>query len=175
MYPKVFNTFEQYKKIGVKFLAKLLRELTLSILTAPDSEYNIHSVDPKDGILLVTKISNSWIQQFMDSQNVVLLSQRGRLVCSPSKELHIEMQTAYHMGVLHRGFLSGIFQEHLMENLDETHFVVNLDNGKTLGFRGDTTVKYADVVSGIESMTLVVRISGGASFHHRSSYDYFHK
>ena len=45
-----------------------------------------------------------------------------------------------------------------MENLDETHFVVNLDNGKTLGFRGDTTVKYADVVSGRESITLVVRI-----------------
>jgi len=57
------------------------------------------------------------------------------------------MQTAYHMGVLHRGFLSGILQKHLMENLDETHFVVNLDNGKTLGFRGDTTVKYADVDS----------------------------
>ena len=47
-----------------------------------------------------------------------------------------------------------------MENLDENHFVVHLDNGKTLGFRGDTTVKYADVVSRGESMTLV-RISGG--------------
>jgi hypothetical protein len=30
-----------------------------------------------------------------------------------------------------------------------------------LGFRGDTTVKYADVVSGGDSMTIVVRISGG--------------
>ena len=48
-----------------------------------------------------------------------------------------------------------------METLDETHFVVNLDNGMTLGFRGDTTIKYADVVSEGESMTLVVRISGG--------------
>ena len=47
-----------------------------------------------------------------------------------------------------------------MENVDETHFVVNLDNSRTLGFRGDTTVKYAEVVSGGESMTMVIRISG---------------
>jgi hypothetical protein len=47
-----------------------------------------------------------------------------------------------------------------MENLDETHFVVNLDNGHTLGFRGDTSVTYAEVVSGRDSMTMVVRISG---------------
>jgi hypothetical protein len=48
-----------------------------------------------------------------------------------------------------------------IENIDETHFVVNVDNGRTLGFRGDTTIKYADVVSSGDSMTMVVRISGG--------------
>ena len=49
----------------------------------------------------------------------------------------------------------------MIENVDETHFVVNLDNDRTLGFRGDTTVKYVEVVSGGESMTMVIRISGG--------------
>jgi hypothetical protein len=48
-----------------------------------------------------------------------------------------------------------------MENLDEMHFVVNLDNGHTLGFWGDISVTYAEVVSGGDSMTMVVRISGG--------------
>lgn len=48
-----------------------------------------------------------------------------------------------------------------MENVDETHFVINMDNGRSLGFRGDSTVKYANVVAGGESITLVVRISGG--------------
>ena len=48
-----------------------------------------------------------------------------------------------------------------MENVDETHFVINLDNNRTLGFRGDTTVKYAKVVFGGDSMTIVIRISGG--------------
>jgi hypothetical protein len=40
----------------------------------------------------------------MDVHNIVLLSQRGRLICSIEKELQIEMGTTYHLGVLQRGF-----------------------------------------------------------------------
>ena len=105
----------------------------------------------------------------MDSYNIVLLFQCGRLICSPDKELQIEMQTAYHLGVLQRRFLSREFNENLMENLNETHFVVNLDNGRTLGFPEDTIVKYAEVVSSGESMTMVVRNSEEALCHNRSS------
>ena len=51
-----------------------------------------------------------------------------------------------------------------MKSLDETHFVINLDYGKIPGFCGNTTVKYANVVSGGESMILIVRTSGGCHF-----------
>ena len=133
--------------------------MAISILVALDFIFTANSVDPKDNVLLISKIMHNWMNQFMDSHNIVLLSQRGRLTCSPEKELQIEMETAYHLGILQRGFASEEFDENLMENLDETHFVVNLDNGRTLGFRGDTTVKYAKVVPGGESMTMVVCIS----------------
>ena len=63
--------------------------------------------------------------------------------------------------MLQRGFQTRIFNENLIKNIDETYFVINMDNGRTLGFRGDTTIKYVDVVSGGDSMTMVVRISGG--------------
>ena len=76
----------------------------------------------------------------MDVHNIVLLSQRGRLTCSIENELQIEMGIAYHLGVLQRGFQSREFDENVMENLDETYFVVNLDNGHTLGFWGDISV-----------------------------------
>jgi hypothetical protein len=51
----------------------------------------------------------------------------------------------------------------MVENADETHLVVNMDNGRTLGMIGDEDVKYADVVSGGTGMTRLVRISGGKS------------
>ena len=97
----------------------------------------------------------------MHVQNIVLLSQTGHLTCSPQKEIQIERNIVHHLGVLKRGFDSGLFDENLMENIDETHFVVNMDNGRTLGFRGDTSTKYTEVVFGGDSMTLVVQISGG--------------
>ena len=40
-----------------------------------------------------------------------------------------------------------------------------MDNGKTLGFRGDDNVKYADVVSAGVGMTMVVRLTGGPHMH----------
>ena len=92
--------------------------------------------------------------------NIVLLSQSGRLTCSPKKECEIKMHTAFNLGVLHRGFLSGAFDKNLMENIDKTYFVVNMNNGRILGFRGDTSVSYTEVVSGGHSMTMVIRISG---------------
>ena len=145
----------------VKFSSQLLRELAISILIAPYSIFTTNSIDLKDKVLLISKITHNWMNQFMDSHNIVLLSQRMCLTCSPKKKLQIEMENAYHLDILQRRFVSGESDEKLMENLDETHFVVNLDNGCTLGFRGDSTVKYAKVVSGGESMTMVVRISGG--------------
>jgi hypothetical protein len=161
LYPNLFVAFEYLKRSAIKFSAKLLYELALSVLLGPDSIFTEQSWDPKDNKLLTKKICYSWIQQFMDVHNIVLLSQRGRLTCSVEKELQIEMGTTYHLGVLQRGFQSGKFDGNVMENIDETHFVVNLDNGHILGFRGDTSVTYAKVVSGGDSMTMVVRISGG--------------
>jgi hypothetical protein len=55
----------------------------------------------------------------------------------------------------------GEYNENYIENVDEMHFVMNTDNGKTLGFRGDQVVKYVDVVSGGGTMTMVVCITGG--------------
>ena len=70
----------------------------------------------------------------MHVHNIILLSQRGCLIYSPEKELQIERSTVYHLGILKRGFETQLFDENLMENIDETHFVVNMDNGRNLGF-----------------------------------------
>jgi hypothetical protein len=145
----------------VKFSSKLLIELALSVLLDPISIFTTQSRNPKDNRFFIEKLNHSWVQQFMDIHNIVLLSQRGKLSCSLEKEIQIEMQIAHYLSVLQRDFQTGIFDENLIENIDETHFVINIDNGRTLGFRGDTTVKYADVVSSGNSMTMVVRISKG--------------
>ena len=60
-----------------------------------------------------------------------------------------------------RGFRSGERIEDNKENADETHSVIDIDNGQTLGFSGDEVVIYAEAVSGGGGMTMVAKIIGG--------------
>lgn len=51
--------------------------------------------------------------------------------------------------------------ENDIENADETHFIIKVDNGRTLGFFRDKEVNYVDILSGSEGFKVVVRNSGG--------------
>ena len=121
------------------------------------------------------EITHSFIQNFMVKNNIVYQMQSGRLSWSPDKESHVQMLIAFHLGVVQRGFLSKEYHEDYIENVDETYFVINVDNGRTLGFRGDQVVKYADVVSGGEAMTMVVRITRGRRATIKPPHDHLYK
>jgi hypothetical protein len=161
LYEALLVEFERLKKAGVKFSLAILQEVAMVILSSQGSAFGMDYRDPKDGYLISAKINKRWMQCFMDANSIVLFRQTGRMVCSSEKELQIEMLTAYHLGELYQGFVSGLYHEDYIENVDETHFVINFQNGRILGFRGDAEQKYADVVSGGEAMTMVVRITGG--------------
>ncbi len=55
--------------------------------------------------------------------------------------------------------------ENHIENADETHFVFNMDNGRTVGFRSQEHVRYADVTSRNEGIAMMVRINRGKDAH----------
>lgn len=80
---------------------------------------------------------------------------------SSGKLEEIEKKVPYHLGCVKRALDSGELNENFVENADETHFIVNLDNDRTLEVMGDNNVKYADVVSGRDPMTMIVRITSG--------------
>jgi hypothetical protein len=73
----------------------------------------------------------------------------------------VKMLTAFHLAVVQRAFLSREYNENYIENVDETHFVINMDNGKALRFCGNQAVKCATMVFVGETMTMVVCITGG--------------
>ncbi|KAL0229044.1 hypothetical protein GEMRC1_013664 [Eukaryota sp. GEM-RC1] len=125
--------------------------------------FNQHYVDPNDPLekRIIDKINIRWTQFMMECHNIVPRTQSGKLMVGPKKQQEIERAVAFHLGELKRGFDSEELSDNLMVNFDETHFIINSDNGKTLGFVGDDKVRYSDVVSGGEGMTMVVRIVGG--------------
>ncbi|SPQ96949.1 unnamed protein product (mitochondrion) [Plasmodiophora brassicae] len=160
LYGELLSEFDRLRKAGVKFSPGLLIQLSKGILEESDHpEFTKHySVNGKP---IVDSLTTRWIQHFMAAKNIVPRAQCGKLKISDEHQERINKLVSYHLGVIARGFESGELDENLIENWDETHFVINMDNGKTLGFRGDTEVKYADVVSGGIGMTMVVRLTGG--------------
>nr|PNR52749.1 hypothetical protein PHYPA_009124 [Physcomitrium patens] len=102
------------------------------------------------------KKASDW---FIGKCNIVGKKQTGKLMVHPDRQAHIDKTIVFHLGQVKRDFENGPVSEDFGENVDETHFVVNMDNGKTLGFRGDDSVKNTNVVSGGQGMTMIVHLS----------------
>lgn len=161
LYRDLRSEFERLRAAGLKFNATVLKTHAIAMISEANAGSPYHRSLEFGGKPIARKITIRWVQHFMRHQKIVLRAQTGKLQVSPQKELQIEKAVAFHLGALKRGFGSGLLNEDNIENADETHFVFNMDNGKTLGFVGDKHVKYADVVSGGEPITLMVRLSGG--------------
>lgn len=65
--------------------------------------------------------------------------QCGRKQLSPEKEALIEKEMAFHIDQLKRGFEDGIFAGVTMENMDETHFTIDMGMAKHSASRATPT------------------------------------
>ena len=97
----------------------------------------------------------------MERNKIVSRSQTSKLMVSTENQAFIGKEVAYHLGFVAREFRSGRLDEDDVSNADETHFVINIDNHRTLGICGEAEIRCSDVVSGAEGMAMIVRISGG--------------
>ena len=125
------DKFLRLGKTGLKFSkAALLGSLARDIIRKEEGVFNSHYRDPRDQKMIIRKILPRWVQCFMDKKYCGPLSDTstGKLMCSPEKELHVQNTIAFHLGQLHRGFALGELDENFIDNMDETHFVVNVDN-----------------------------------------------
>lgn len=75
------------------------------------------------------------------------------------KQVKIGKEIAHCLGWLKGPFESGELKEEDVENANDTHFVINMDNGVTMCLIYDHTVKYGDVVFGSEPITMMARIT----------------
>ncbi|KAI9921915.1 hypothetical protein PsorP6_001955 [Peronosclerospora sorghi] len=124
--------FSRMSATVIKLSPSLLRTIALAIIEGSEewaAEYGSGYVNLSDNIPVKEKIKTRWVQLFMNSNNIVIRMQTGKLSFSPEKELQIEKTVAFYVGELHRGFTAGILDENLIRNMDETHFVTNLVTG----------------------------------------------
>lgn len=88
---------------------------------------------------------------------------------STAKTVELEKEVAHHLRVLRKRFEWGDIDKDNVSDVDETHFVLNMDNGRTFRFTSDEHMRYADVTSGGESLTMIVRRSRGPTHANRAT------
>lgn len=65
------------------------------------------------------------------------------------------------MGDLKKKIYSDEIDENDLSNVDETHFLFNMDSGRTLNFTAERYIQYTDVFSAGDGMNMLLRLNGG--------------
>ncbi|KAG2852263.1 hypothetical protein PC113_g15166 [Phytophthora cactorum] len=125
LYPTLLTEFERLRKAGVKMSTRLLQVVAIALIE--ESQHPIFNkafcFNDREFRGLVTPRR---LQDFTDRFNIVY--RRLKL------------------------FDDKLMDPNLQFNMDESHFVIDLDDGKTLDFRGSKHVKYRSIVSDAVAM-----------------------
>ncbi|KAL2650931.1 hypothetical protein R1flu_019059 [Riccia fluitans] len=157
LYPQVLEELVRLCSAGLKFNAEtFLAVAKKMLLTTPHPIFTPFVILPSETELLIDKVNERWVRSFKNAHNIMYRTQTGKLSVSPAKQEQIDISVVVPMVRLCGGFQSG-----RLDNHDETHFIMNMDNGECLEFSGDDHIKYADIVSGGEGMMTVVCVTSG--------------
>ena len=123
------SEFERLSSLGMKFSSRLVGIVAKDLVRKLQAGEKQPGTSGK-GVPLIDLINTGWIQRFMERVNIVTRRQCEKLMISPAKQLLIEKEVAFHLVTVRRDFQAGLLDEDLVENIDETHFIINADNGK---------------------------------------------
>lgn len=125
------------------------------------SPFHIDVIDPRTKHPIIQHIKAQWVVRFCDVQGVVCRTQIGNLLNSPAKQQEIDLSIVCHLAQLKWEFENGELEDDLVFNMDENSFHVDMDDSKTLDWRGVFDCKYHDVTSGGKNFTCMVHLGGG--------------
>ncbi|CAM6105080.1 unnamed protein product [Calypogeia fissa] len=133
LHQELLSEFERLKKSSIKLSPTLLLVVTKQLLLNSEN-LEFHALaKASDGKELLSKLNPRWIQSFQERFDITQRKQTGKLATSPTHQEYMEKNVAYHLGTVQKQFQAGELNEDMVENIDEAHFVFNMDNGKTLG------------------------------------------
>jgi hypothetical protein len=166
LYSDLYDEFHELRRLGVKFSASVLRQVAHQLLKqgSNDTIHGTGLLDPVSKKCMNVLVNSSWIEWFQVAHGLTVRLSTGKGMLSPDTTKDMHHAVARHLCELKRQFDSRLLDEAAVANGDETHVMVNMDNGRCLAAIGDADVKYADVVScGMFSSDFLVELPPSSS------------
>lgn len=155
------DEFDWLRKLGARFNGITLNYFAMDLLCSRKcGAYSYNIVDPATGVQLHGNIDQQWIQGFTDRSKIVCRSITGSRSEALIKLEDIEKHVGAHTGKSFGKLYLRLWDEDDFGNAEDTHFVINVYNGKNIGVCADKQLNYGDVVSDGESFTMMVCLSG---------------
>ena len=154
------DEFVRCKASGIKINHQVLREFAPKFVHDPSVPCTQQEIEQDTGKCLPDALSIRWVYDFCARYNIKVRIRTRNKSLSDEKTALIHKHIAHHLGIIKREFDEGL-DESTVENFDETHMVIDMDNGHVLEFHGLKHVTYADVASARDCFTVCMRISGG--------------
>jgi len=158
LHQAMINEFERVRRLGVKVNGHFIQEMALVLLQNENVPVSVADVQAATGKLIADVITKRWVQNFKDRFNIVCRARTGKTSLSAGKIIYYKKRMAYLLGTIKREYDEGL-DENDVENLDETHMIFDMDNGRVLDFSGKKRVTYQEISAGGQGFTVVVRIS----------------
>lgn len=140
-----------------------------------NDDYSANMINPCSYLPLFEKVNLCWVQSFMKRFRIVSRAHAGKPCLSLTKENKLEISVAIHRRKLRKMLVKKAVDENNLGNADETHFLINMDNGRTLVYAESHDVKYSGVLSGGDGMTMVLQLSSGRDVRNETPFMVFMK
>ncbi|OWZ06122.1 hypothetical protein PHMEG_00021670 [Phytophthora megakarya] len=157
-----WRSFNAYAVLESKISNHLVAEIDIAFIE--DSEHPMFFVRyTVKGTPFADLMTPRRVQDFLERNNIVYRSHMGKQQVSVKMQMQIDMAVAKHLGALKRQFEDGTLLPDQQYNMDESHFIIDLDDDKTLDFVGSQSVKYRGIVSvRRKDITMCVLLKGGS-------------
>lgn len=154
----VLDEFTRLRSAGVKVDRQFLLQTVLSVVHDANVPTSVADIENQTGKSIDEVLTLRWVDDFCDMYQIVTRRRTGNKTLSPERIARNKKFLSHHLGVIKRMYEDGL-DPSSVENYDETHMVLDLDNGQVLDFQGKKQVSYADVSSGRDCFTVCFRIS----------------
>ncbi|OWZ10070.1 hypothetical protein PHMEG_00017132 [Phytophthora megakarya] len=139
LYPLLLAEFQRLRRAGVKNIQpSSCRNLSnhlvaeIGIVFIEDNEHPMFNVRYSvKGTLFADLMTPRQVQGFLKRNNIVYWSHKGKKQVSVEKQMQIDIAVVKHLGALKRQFEDGTLLPDQQYNMDESHFVFDLDDGRT--------------------------------------------
>ena len=154
---------ERLSQLGTKITSQVLIDFAHNALRIEGSQYDENSICTTTNRPISDQIDSNFIERLCELSNLVRRFNSGNKKRSEAFTERTEKNIAFFLGNISREFQSGALDENCVENVDEGHFLYDLDDRYCSAKRGSRDINYLGMVSGSEGVTVVLRVTGGSN------------